>query len=93
MDDNSDKEILEKLEALRNLILEDQGLLRAKELHQIIKAQMDLTTSLFEQQHNDIKQIEKSSKQLEKLTRGLIVFTGVLVGLTIGLIYFTITGK
>ena len=88
MDDNN-KIIQDKFEVLKNIVLDDQGSLRAKELHQIIKAQMDLTTSLFEQQHKDIKQIEKSSKRLEKLTYGLIILTGALVGLTIYLIYIT----
>ena len=83
MDDNSIKTILGKLKALRNLRLEDEGLLRAKELRQIIEAQMDLTTSLFEQQHNDIKKLSKSSSRLEKLTSTLIGLTIVLVVITI----------
>jgi len=83
MDDNFNKLIPEKFEALRNLNLEDPGLLRAKEFHQIIKAQMDLTISLFEQQHKDIMKLSKSSKILEILTYALIGLTGVLIGVTI----------
>ena len=86
MDDNSNKTIQDKLEALRNLNLEDPGLLKAKESHQIIKAQMDLTTSLFEQQHKDIKKLSRSSRILE-------ILTGALIGLTVFLLVVTIMGK
>lgn len=83
MDDNFDKIIQEKFEALRNLNLEDSGLLRAKEFHQIIKTQMDLTISLSEQHHKDIMKLSKSSKILEKLTYVLIGLTASLIGITI----------
>ena len=83
LDDNSNKTIEDKLEALRNLKLEDEGLLRAREFHQIIKAQMDVTALLFERQHKDIEKLSRSSRILEILTGALIGLTGVLIVLTI----------
>ncbi len=85
MDDNSIETILGKFKALRDLELADKGSLRAQEHHQIIVAQMDLTTSLFEQQHKDIEKLSKSSRQLE-------ILTGVLIGLTVVLTIVTIIG-
>lgn len=82
-DDNSSKEILDKLDALRNLKLDQDGLLIAKDFHKIINAQMDLTTSLFERLHKDVRKISKSSRLLEILTSTLIVLTAVLIAITI----------
>lgn len=83
MDDNSNKTIPDKLDALRNLKREQDGLLIAKDFHQIINAQMELTISLFEQQHEDIKKLSRSSSRLEKLTYALIALTGLLITITI----------
>ncbi len=83
MDNTLNKEIQDKLEALRSLPLDDSGLLRGKEFHQVIKSQMDVMTSIFKQQHKDVENLTKSSGRLEKLTLGLI-------GLTIGLVIITI---
>ena len=83
MDDDSDKKILEKLDALRKVEIKDPGLLRAAELHQIIIAQMDLTIELSKKQHEDIKKLTKSSNRLEKLTLALIGLTVFLVSITI----------
>ena len=83
MDDNSNEEILEKFKALRGLKLNDPGLLVARDLHPIIIAQMDLTISLFEKQHKDIKKLSKSSSRLEVLTCALIGLTACLIGITI----------
>ena len=77
--DNSNKEIQEKLEALRNLNLVDPGSLTAKEFHQIIKAQMELMIALFERQHNDTKKLSNSSNRLEILTVALIIIGAVLI--------------
>lgn len=83
MDNDFDKEVREKLEVLKNLRPEQDGLLIAKDSYRITKAQMDLTALLFERLHSDIQSLSKSSKLLEKLTYTIIGLTAVLIGITI----------
>ncbi|HJU13263.1 MAG TPA: hypothetical protein VJ792_02265 [Candidatus Nitrosotalea sp.] len=83
MEDNLDKEIQEKLDALKKLdifsTLETVGL----DVHRIITAQMELTKSLFKRQHEDAKDLTTHSEKLGKYTWGLVGLTILLIAVAV----------
>ncbi len=96
--DESGREIEARLTELRHLTDElttppaspDSGLLRARELARITLAQMELTYSINKRQHEDSKQLVKSSKRLEDSTRLVVMLTLLFIGVTL---FLSIIGK
>jgi hypothetical protein len=89
MSDKEDTEIAEKLQALQDFHLRDEGLLGPFDHKGVSVKVQELQYALFQRQHKDFLKINDSvkelttSKRLEKLTHWLIGITVALGILTV----------